>query len=181
MPPIASIAAPAAGARGPSRPASYGCSAALLTAPQLCPRTWQDGNNLERLVGIGALVSLVRLSCKGNQIKSLDGFTSEQRKLSHIDCSENAVASLLEVAKLGVLPNLKTLTFIGEPPSLIFILLFFAQIARILLPERGDVAHLQTCNVPPPARLAGHTQKTPSRGPRVPCRNSHLDWPTRAT
>lgn len=71
-----------------------------------------DGNNLERLVGIGALVSLVRLSCKGNQIKSLDGFTSEQRKLSHIDCSENAVASLLEVAKLGVLPNLKTLTFI---------------------------------------------------------------------
>ena len=88
---------------------------------------------MERLVGIGALVSLVRLSCKGNQIKSLDGFTSEQRKLSHIDCSENAVASLLEVAKLGVLPNLKTLTFIGEPPPLI---LHFA----LLCPNRADPA-----------------------------------------
>jgi len=71
-----------------------------------------DGNNLERLQGIGALISLERLSVRGNQIKSLDGFSVEQTKLSHVDASENGVQSLLEVAKLGVLPGLKTLLFV---------------------------------------------------------------------
>ena len=68
-----------------------------------------DGNQLESLDGIGALTSLQTFSARKNQIKTLDGFSEEQKVLSSVDLGENSITVLAEASKLQVLTGLESL------------------------------------------------------------------------
>jgi len=82
---------------------------------------YMDANNLENLVGIGALVNLEKLYLKGNQIVSLDGLTADLKALQHLDLAENQVKEMKEIEKLSVLTGLTELIFadnhVSEDPQ----------------------------------------------------------------
>lgn len=69
-----------------------------------------DGNKLESVEGVGALTALAVFSARKNQIKSLDGFSAEQKALATIDVAENSITVLSEATKLAVLSGLESLT-----------------------------------------------------------------------
>eukprot|EP00039_Didymoeca_costata_P028324 m.20663 g.20663 ORF g.20663 m.20663 type:complete len:367 (+) comp6917_c0_seq1:138-1238(+) len=69
-----------------------------------------DGNNITTTQGLGELLCLEEVYFRDNQITSLDGFNERQTQLQRIDCSNNKISTITEIAKLGVLPNLKELT-----------------------------------------------------------------------
>jgi len=82
---------------------------------------YMDANNLENLVGIGALVNLEKLYLKGNQIVSLDGLTPDLKALQYLDLAENQVKEMKEIEKLSVLTGLTELVFsdnhVSEDPQ----------------------------------------------------------------
>lgn len=68
-----------------------------------------DGNQLESLEGIGALTALQTFSARKNQIKTLDGFSAQQKMLSSVDLGENSITVLAEANKLQMLSGLESL------------------------------------------------------------------------
>ena len=66
------------------------------------------------MVGIHLLVNLTELNLSNNSLITLDGLES-LTKLVKLDISKNSIASVTEVAKLGINMELSELSLQGNP------------------------------------------------------------------